>query len=179
MGGFFSNLFSKFFTKNLEVCLVGLENSGKTTFCNAIHLGPDSKAQHPPTIGLNITTMQKGGVKFKMWDMGGQKEFRKEWPRYTKDADIIAFVVDVADPFRMPIARKELHCLLEDRQLKGTPILILANKIDLNPDIREADLIKDLNLDYVTENSWIVLPISSKYGNNIDQAIQTLSNYAH
>ena len=26
-----------------------------------------------------------------------QKEFRKEWPRYTKDADVIVFVIDIAD----------------------------------------------------------------------------------
>ena len=36
----------------------------------------------------------------------------------------------------------ELHRLLEDRELASTPLLVLANKIDLQPHISEPDLIR-------------------------------------
>ena len=68
--------------------------------------------------------------------------------------------------------------LLEDKTLKGKPLLLLANKIDLNPDVKESELIKELNLDYITDNPWILLPISAKYGNNIDSALEALTKHA-
>merc|ERR1719295_2229071 len=81
-------------------------------------------------------------------------------------------------PLQWPICRKELHVLLEDKALKGKPLLILANKIDLAPDITEQTLIKELNLDYITQNDWIIIPISAKYGNNLDEAVKYLSKVA-
>ena len=49
------------------------------------------------------------------------------------------------------------------------PLLVLANKIDLGPKITEQELIKGLNLDYVVDNPWLLVPISAKMGTNIDQ----------
>lgn len=113
--------------------------------------------------------MKKGGVNFKMWDIGGQVQYREEWPRYARGCDVVAFVVDTQQPDMLPVAKKELHQLLEDRELSRLPLLVLANKIDLGPKISEQELIKGLNLDYIIDNPWLVIPISAKYGTNIDQ----------
>ena len=75
---------------------------------------------------------------------------------------------------RLPLARKELHALLEDPELQKMPLLVLGNKIDLEPHVTEGDLIRDLNLDYVTENPWIVIPISALKVVNVDQVLQWL-----
>mmetsp|Transcript_3520 Transcript_3520/g.9041 ORF Transcript_3520/g.9041 Transcript_3520/m.9041 type:complete len:88 (-) Transcript_3520:392-655(-) len=71
-------------------------------------------------------------------------------------------------------ARKELHRLLEDRELASIPLLVLANKIDLFPHLNEPELIRDLNLDYITENPWIVIPVSALKVTNIDQVVSWL-----
>ena len=55
-----------------------------------------------------------------------------------------------------------------------TPLLVLANKIDLEPHISEAELIRELNLDYIVDNPWIVIPISALRVINIDQVVQWL-----
>ena len=68
--------------------------------------------------------------------------------------DVILFCVDAADAARIPVARKELHRLLEDTSLAHTPLLVCANKIDIVPHLSEGDLIKGLNLDYVMDQSW-------------------------
>jgi len=112
--------------------------------------------------------MQKGGVTCKIWDIGGQEKYRSDWSKYTRGCNVIAFVVDTQVPETLPVARKEMHQLLEDRELKSIPLLVLANKIDLGPKISERDLIKGLNLDYVSDNPWLVVPISAKVGTNID-----------
>ncbi|RHY31940.1 hypothetical protein DYB32_003013 [Aphanomyces invadans] len=60
------------------------------------------------------------------------------------------------------------------RELATTPLLVLANKIDLEPHISEPELIRELNLDYIVDNPWLVIPISALRLVNIDQVIQWL-----
>jgi len=165
-----------FFSKKLELVLIGLQNSGKTTFCNYLSFG--KFVEEPPTVGLNVKIMQKGGVTCKVWDLGGQEKYRSEWPRYTKGCDCIAFVIDTQEPTLLPTAKKELHRLLEDRGLSSLPILILANKIDLGPKISEQELIKGLNLDYIVDNPWVVIPVSARDGSNVDKALEFLIKQA-
>jgi ADP-ribosylation factor-like protein 8 len=59
-------------------------------------------------------------------------------------------------------------------ELATTPLLVLANKIDLEPHISEPELIRELNLDYIVDNPWLVIPISALRLVNIDQVIQWL-----
>ncbi|KAF0689144.1 Aste57867_19416 [Aphanomyces stellatus] len=190
MGGILQRMLQAFYTKKLEVVLVGLENrygvladyapveerhlddAGKTTLLNVMAMG------HPvetcPTIGLNVKLVKKGGVQMKCWDIGGQAQYRSEWGRYTRGCDVIIYVVDANAFDQISLARKELHRLLEDRELATTPLLVLANKIDLEPHISEPELIRELNLDYIVDNPWLVIPISALRLVNIDQVIQWL-----
>ena len=57
MGFIFSKLYQKLFSKKLELCLLGLENTGKTTFVDAL-MGKPKK--NLPTIGLNVKHVKKG-----------------------------------------------------------------------------------------------------------------------
>jgi ADP-ribosylation factor-like protein 8 len=173
MGGLYSRLRNLFFSRTLELVLVGLANSGKTTFCNFLHTG--RFVEEGPTIGLNVKVMQKGGVTTKIWDLGGQAKYRTEWSRYTRGCDVIVFVVDTTAPNELPTAKKELHQLLEDRDLARLPLLVLANKIDLGPKVTEPELIKGLNLDYITENPWLIIPVSAKDGTNVEQVRERTS----
>ena len=53
----------------------------------------------------------------------------------TRGCDVIIFVVDSHAIESIPLARKELHRLLEDRELATTPVLVVSNKIDLEPHV--------------------------------------------
>jgi len=164
---------STFASKQMELCIVGLENAGKTTLMAALS-GGDASAPTVPTIGLNVKTARRGKVAFKMWDLAGQASYRSEWGRYASGVDCIVFVVDVSDPARVGIARKELHGLLENSALAHTPICIAANKIDVTPHLTEAELIKELNLDYVVDNAWVVCPICARDKTNVEVVVQWL-----
>jgi ADP-ribosylation factor-like protein 8 len=127
-----------------------------------------------PTIGLNVVTAKIGGVKVKAWDLGGQEQYRTEWSRYAKGCDVLLFVVDAADPAQFPSAKHELHRLLEDPDLAKTPLVIVANKIDIEPHASESQLIAELNLDYVTDQAWVIFPISALKGTNVEKVIAWL-----
>ena len=57
MGAVFNKIYEYLFNKKLEICLIGLENTGKTTFVNVL-MGVHK--QNTPTIGLNVRTVKKG-----------------------------------------------------------------------------------------------------------------------
>ncbi len=131
-----------------------------------------------PTVGLNVQIFKRNGVTCKVWDMGGQSAYRSEWSRYARGCGVICVLVDTQQPDDVPTVKRELHQLLEDRELSGIPLLILANKVDLGPKVSEQDLITGLNLDYVVDAPWLLIPTSAKEGDNIDKALEFLIKYA-
>jgi ADP-ribosylation factor-like protein 8 len=172
MGAALRRMLSIFWTRKLEVVLVGLENSGKTTLLSVLSNGVP--VQTAPTIGLNVKLIKRNGVQFKCWDLGGQLQYRQEWGRYTRGCNVILFVVDTNATDKLVEARAELNRLLEDKELATTPVLIVANKIDLEPHVSEQTLIRELNLDYITDNPWIIIPCSALKTINIDEIVQWL-----
>ncbi len=56
---------------------------------------------------------------------------RPYWRCYYQDTNAVIFVVDSADKERIEIAKQELDLMLQEEELKGVPVLVLANKQDL------------------------------------------------
>lgn len=97
MGILLEKIKQLFSSSSIEVVLIGLENSGKTTLINQLSMG--QALPTAPTIGLNVKNLKKGGVSMKVWDIGGQVQYRSEWGRYTKGCDVILFMVDASNVF--------------------------------------------------------------------------------
>eukprot|EP00735_Rhodelphis_limneticus_P006241 TRINITY_DN18621_c0_g1::TRINITY_DN18621_c0_g1_i1::g.1041::m.1041 TRINITY_DN18621_c0_g1::TRINITY_DN18621_c0_g1_i1::g.1041 ORF type:complete len:183 (+),score=29.92,sp/Q66HA6/ARL8B_RAT/40.86/8e-47,Arf/PF00025.16/3.3e-44,Ras/PF00071.17/1.2e-12,Miro/PF08477.8/3.4e-11,G-alpha/PF00503.15/0.016,G-alpha/PF00503.15/0.0031,SRPRB/PF09439.5/2.7e-07,MMR_HSR1/PF01926.18/6.1e-07,GTP_EFTU/PF00009.22/26,GTP_EFTU/PF00009.22/2.1e-05,Gtr1_RagA/PF04670.7/1.6e-05,FeoB_N/PF02421.13/0.14,FeoB_N/PF02421.13/7.7e+02 TRINI len=173
MGLVISRFFDFFSKRKLELVLVGLENSGKSTLLHQMSSG-QSNPDTVPTVGLEVKIMKRGGVTMKVWDLGGGPPFRQEWTRYTRGCNVILFLVDATDTRRLSTARHELHTLLEDRELAQTPLLVIGNKVDSNPHMSKEEIIKGLNLDYITEQPWEVQMISGLRGTNVDRVVEWL-----
>lgn len=63
---------------------------------------------------------------------------------------------------------------MDNKGIEGKPVLILSNKIDIDPHMSESEIIKELNLDYVYSNQWAVVNISALKGTNFEEAITWL-----
>ena len=83
-----------------------------------------------PTIGFNVETLRYKNIKFQVWDLGGQSSIRPYWRCYYQDTNAVIYVVDSADKERIEIAKQELEMMLQEEELKGVPVLVLANKQD-------------------------------------------------
>ena len=138
-------MYSKFWSKDIEIAIVGLQNSGKSTLTNTLATGGFDE-DSIPTIGFNYRRVKKGSVNINVWDLGGQERFRESWWKYCKQSDVIIFVIDSVDLSLMDEARKSLHTLLEWPSLAGIPLLVLGNKNDLDGALTEEELIEELNL---------------------------------
>uniref|UniRef100_A0AAQ5XB23 ADP-ribosylation factor-like 8A n=2 Tax=Euacanthomorphacea TaxID=123369 RepID=A0AAQ5XB23_AMPOC len=109
-----------FWKEEMELTLVGLQYSGKTTFVNVIASGQFSEDMIP-TVGFNMRKITKGNVTIKLWDIGGQPRFRSMWERYCRGVSAIVYMVDAADPEKIEASKNELHNLLDKPQLQGIP----------------------------------------------------------
>ena len=70
MGNLVKKLRNLFSSKEIEILIVGLENSGKSTL--TAKLTEEEQVCKGPTIGLDIKTVKKNNVSIKIWDLGGQ-----------------------------------------------------------------------------------------------------------
>ncbi|PWW75129.1 P-loop containing nucleoside triphosphate hydrolase protein, partial [Tuber magnatum] len=127
-----------------------------------------------PTVGFNMKRVQKGHVTLKCWDLGGQPRFRSMWERYCRGVSAIVFIVDSADPSCIPMAKDELHSLLQKPMLNGIPLLVLGNKSDLPDKIGVDELIEVMELKEVTNREVSCYAISAKEETNLDAVLQWL-----
>ncbi len=118
--------------------------------------------------------VQRGHVTLKCWDLGGQPRFRTMWERYCRGVNAIVFIVDSADVEALPVAKEELHNLLQKPVLDGIPLLVLGNKNDLEGSLGVDELIERLGLKEVAHREVSCYGISAKEETNLDAVLQWL-----
>ncbi|GAA97129.1 uncharacterized protein L969DRAFT_103006 [Mixia osmundae IAM 14324] len=165
------------FSKELEMTIVGLQNSGKTSLVNALSNGQFSESV-VPTVGFNVKKVTKGKVTMRLWDIGGQPRFRSMWERYCRGVNAILFIIDSADHEKLDSAKEELLTLLERPQLASIPVLVLGNKNDLPSALKVADLIDRLELAKIANREVSCYSISCQNQNNIDITMNWLTKRA-
>lgn len=84
------------------------------------------------------------------------------------------FIVDSADKDALPVAREELHLLLEKPNLEGIPLLVLGNKSDLPDKVSVDELIEAMDLRSVSHREVSCYGISAKEETNLDAVLQWL-----
>jgi len=161
----------------MEITLVGLQNSGKTTLVNVISTGEFSEDMIP-TVGFNMKKVRKGNVTIKLWDIGGQPRFRSMWERYCRGVTVVIFVVDSADKDKFETAKKELFDLISKPTLQGIPLLVLGNKNDLSAAASLEDVVKQLELESIKDREVCCYSISAKNKVNIDLTLDWLIKHS-
>lgn len=140
MGEILSKLYSALWAKNMELVVIGLENSGKSTLVSQLCNGEVQNCG--PTIGVDIKNVKKGGLNMKVWDLGGQAQYRTEWGKFLRGADAIIFVMDASNKESTSVAKRELHSTLDDPAVNSIPLLIVGNKTDLKGHMSEKEIIE-------------------------------------
>jgi len=177
MGAFFSWIQSLFWAQEMEIAVLGLQNAGKSTFVSVINTGTYDEKSMMPTIGFQMSKVQKGKVTIKIWDMGGQKKFRGMWERYCRGVEVIVFVVDASDFKTFPTCKKELKSLLAKGSVTSVPLLVLFNKNDLQTVVQPDVIVKELDLGSIRDRDVAYFSTSCKDLTNIDKSLEWVINH--
>lgn len=122
-------------------CLfVGLDNGGKTSLLLTLEKKFLKILMTKPTKKIAISDFQVLGIPMKIWDMGGQKEYRNEYLsklHYFEGTKLLFYVIDIQDQDRLDTAISYFEAIVNNFvYLELSPkILVLLNKFD--PDLKE------------------------------------------
>ena len=70
-------------------------------------------------------------TRLNFWDLGGQEELQALWDKYFAECHAIIYTVDSNDRERVEESKKSFDAMIGNENLKGVPLLVLANKQDL------------------------------------------------
>jgi len=175
MGGLVSSVLSWFSGKpDVRILILGLDAAGKTTILFRLSLS--QYVQHVvPTVAFNLEKVEVGNLKLQIWDLGGQHQLRPFWRLYYKESHGVVYVIDSTDRQRIDLCKTELFALLQEEELKGVPLVILANKQDLAEAMSVEELTNKLELASIKERAWNIYPTSAVNGNGIKEGFTWLS----
>ncbi|XP_057774387.1 uncharacterized protein LOC130993501 isoform X1 [Salvia miltiorrhiza] len=170
MFSLFYGLWKYMFTKmEFHVLILGIDKAGKTTllekvksqYSNLEGLPPDRIV---PTVGLNIGRVEVLNTKLVFWDLGGQPGLRSIWEKYYEEAHAVIYVIDAACPSRFEDSKSALEKALRHEDLQGAPLLILANKQDLEDAVPADELARYLDLKKLNERVYAFQAVSATDG---------------
>ncbi|XP_073345756.1 ADP-ribosylation factor-like protein 14 [Pagrus major] len=159
--------------KQAQVLMLGLDGSGKTTLLYKLKY--NESVVTVPTVGFNVETLEtdRSSPGLTVWDIGGQKKMRPHWRHHYTDTAGLVFVVDSWDQKRLDEARKELHRVLRYESLRGVPLVVLANKQDLQGALSPEALCLKLDLRRVCEGrAWFIQPCSATTGMGLEEGFR-------
>lgn len=165
--------------KEMRVLMLGLDAAGKTTILYKLKL--DQPVSSIPTVGFNIETVTYKGVKFAIWDVGGQDKIRPLWRHYYAGTQGLIYVVDASDRERIHEARQELFKIAIDRGLSTVPILIFANKQDMPNAMKREEIEQALELKRgpLSKREWVLQPSTATTGDGIYEGLNYLMRYVN
>lgn len=164
-----------------KILMLGLDNAGKSTLL--YKLKHDANVTTVPTIGFNVGMMDamknRRNIALTVWDVGGQKGMREHWKSFHHDAAAVVFVVDSSDLKRLEEARCELENTLRSEQLRGRPLMLIANKQDVNGALTATDIIDTFNMKKLCSGrGWFVHPCSASTGYGVEEAFKRVVQMA-
>mmetsp|Transcript_4025 Transcript_4025/g.8145 ORF Transcript_4025/g.8145 Transcript_4025/m.8145 type:complete len:182 (+) Transcript_4025:121-666(+) len=131
-------------SKEARIVILGLDNAGKSTLLHK--LCDNELKSFVPTVKAHSRTFSLGKINFTAWDLGGHEQVRELWEEYYSGADAIIFMLDSADRARFKEAKTELGELLRVEDLNAVPILLLANKNDVEGSAAVDELAETLGI---------------------------------
>ncbi|OWF52172.1 ADP-ribosylation factor-like [Mizuhopecten yessoensis] len=157
-----------------RILMLGLDAAGKTTVLYKIKL--NENVCTIPTIGFNVEEVSPcKGVSFTVWDVGGQEKIRALWRHYFQNTEGLVFVVDSNDRERINEAREELFGILDNDEMRGVPVVVLANKQDLPYAMNTSDIAEKMCLTKLTGRKWFVQGACAMTGEGIYEGMKEMA----
>ena len=164
---------NNFHKKDYKILLMGSDDSGKTKIFNHFKYLDEHK-NNVPSIGFNLECIYYKGCNFTLWNLGGDSKNRIMWRHYFQNAHGIILVIDSTDKDIIEDVNEEIRFLSIEEDLKGCPILIMANRQDLENALSPEEIKKGLG--EITERKFEVKGTSAKTGQGIQEAYEWILN---
>ncbi|MEX2758678.1 MAG: ADP-ribosylation factor-like protein [Candidatus Sigynarchaeota archaeon] len=167
--------------RSYKVIWAGIDGAGKSTLLHRIKHGEflDSR----PSLGMSIQDLDFEGHEIENIDIAGNDGLRlviiQALTREVK-IDAVAFVIDAAEPARLPESIDFMKDILKVPQLAEIPIAIIVAKSDVPGALSRQDIIDGVELGtLISGRRCTVIEVSSKTGQGIIDVLHFLARILH
>lgn len=162
------NVFDKLIRKlEVKILILGFKGAGKTTILKRFEFGNIIKISKKNS---EVENVNFNDVKFLSWDL--DCGLNSECIEYFEYAKGMVFVIDSGDREKLPEIKKILHEILSHSELKNTPLLVVANKSDLNGAMNIEEIKKNLDLNGLTCKDWNVMSCCARDDNDLCKDVE-------
>uniref|UniRef100_A0A7S0BQY1 Uncharacterized protein n=1 Tax=Rhodosorus marinus TaxID=101924 RepID=A0A7S0BQY1_9RHOD len=161
-----------------SLLLLGIDGAGSTTVL--YQLVQHERVETIPTLAFNRETLAFEGMKYEIWDIGGNDKVRPLWTKYAREAHAIIYVVDATDKTRLPMAARELKLFIDDSEnnhypTSKNPLLIFANKQEMDGAKNVDEMREALGMDSLPFTNYKIVGCSAKTGDNLNDGLHWLT----
>ena len=156
------------------ILILGVGSAGKTTILFRLKTGEVQGTQ--PTVGFVAEVIKVEGKEYLFWDLGGQDKMRPLWKHYFEGSSGVIFVVDAADPSTFQTAKEEIHDVAHAAQLRKVPIVVFANKQDMEDAASSQKISEVLDLPLLGKDRCAIFETSAITGQGLDEGMKWLAN---
>ena len=165
--------------EELSILIIGVDGAGKTCVLESLkglYTSQPGLEQSKiiSTVGLNVGRMDAHGSQLVFWDLGGKAELRSIWDKYFAESHALIYVVDAAADQRLLEARSALEQALGSRGLYDAPLLVLANKCDVDTALHGDEVTEQLGLRTVISRPCRVQAASALTGDGLKEGLEWL-----
>ncbi|KAM9993073.1 hypothetical protein ACTFIY_010489 [Dictyostelium cf. discoideum] len=172
---YFIYIFSSFkFKKNTKILIIGLDGAGKSTLLSKLKLG--GVISIIPSVGFNFETIGYINLKILIGSADPRYITRALWKHHYHDSNAIIFVIDSTDRDRIDQVKEEIDNLLIQQELYGIPILIFANKQDIDNSMNTSEIVNSLNLNSIEDRKWYIQLCSALKSHGLDEGLSWIVN---
>ena len=158
---------------NIKIVVIGEHAVGKTSLIKK-YMDQVFTEDYKPTIGANIfikkMVIDGNEYNISVWDLAGQEKYEKMRFMYYKGAKGALIVGDLT---RKDTFKKIQGFWAPDfykHESKNAPVLVIANKSDLEPEISDEELEETAN----NIDATLYMKTSAKRGTQVIDAFSTL-----
>ncbi|KAI6661818.1 GTP-binding ADP-ribosylation factor-like protein ARL2 [Oopsacas minuta] len=160
-----------------NVLLLGLSRSGKSTL--VARLLSEKISEYNPTEGFNLVNYSREddtGSCLNLWDLGGSKLDRIGWQFFYPVTDGIMYIIDSEDRYHLEENKRQLNLILNNNILQKVPLVIVANKQDIEGAIDETEIKSLLELNNASNMLCGIFGTSQSIESSIASCLHTLVN---
>ncbi len=161
----------------IPISIVGLSQSGKTSYTNRI-VHDKFIEKTAVTMGIDIEYFSHNGLRFELFDMGGQLAFRDAfWQKRVKTSKGVIFIIDGSAPKKFDEVQEWFDKVV-DWSEELTTFMIVINKSDLSDFISLVDMVSNINFtNIITKSqSFRMFEVSCLTGENAVSSLNWFTN---
>ncbi|MBD3188427.1 GTP-binding protein [Candidatus Bathyarchaeota archaeon] len=158
----------------LKIVVIGEHATGKTSLIKAF-VEKKFSADYRPTIGTNIfikkLELEGDEITLTCWDIAGQERWTSMRELYYRGSSGAIIIGDVTRKSTFEQIKNFWAPDLKEKVKSVIPIVLLANKSDLESEVTQDDIDDCMNAIGAT----CALKTSAKTGDNVNEAFQKLT----